>query len=302
VKTIEAFERDVILQTQFLQTFQPQHPLSDITQRNSIFCGSGDSFAAAMLAEAHSDLKVRAADPLDLLKNQQITKKHNVFLISISGNTISNIKVAKLARKSTGITSNPKSRLANTCSRTILLKFPNSDIFTGGSLSFLQSALTCISLVTNFNIPDGTKIFQKAIRETRKIKFRKRIFVLGNLHTFPIAMYGAAKFYELLGLDAHFERIEQFSHMELFSAKKGDTVIIFEEKNPHNIQLVKNLKKVGLKTFQPTLGTKNKIEQFLFFTFVAQLMPLFESKRKKQKDCHFVISKNLRNASNQMIY
>lgn len=302
MKTIEAFERDVILQTQFLQTFQPQQPLSDVSQRNSMFCGSGDSLAAAMLAEAHSDLKVRAVDPLDLLKNQQITKKHNVFLISISGNTVSNIKVAKLAGKSTAITSNPKSRLANACSRTILLKFPNSDVFTGGSLSFLQSALTCISLVTSFNIPDGTKIFQKAIRETRKIKFTKRIFILGNLHTFPIAMYAAAKFYELLGLDAHFERIEQFSHMELFSVKKGDAVIIFEEKNPHNTQLIKNLKKVGLEVFQPTLGTKNKIEQFLFFTFVAQLMPLFESKRKKQKDCHFVTSKNLRNASNKMIY
>ena len=149
MKTIEAFERDVILQTQFLQTFQPQQPLSDVSQRNSMFCGSGDSLAAAMLAEAHSDLKVRAVDPLDLLKNQQITKKHNVFLISISGNTVSNIKVAKLARKSTAITSNPKSRLANACSRTILLKFPNSDVFTGGSLSFLQSALTCISLVTS---------------------------------------------------------------------------------------------------------------------------------------------------------
>ena len=302
MKTIEAFERDVILQTQFLQTFQPQQPLSDVSQRNSMFCGSGDSLAAAMLAEAHSDLKVRAVDPLDLLKNQQITKKHNVFLISISGNTVSNIKVAKLARKSTAITSNPKSRLANACSRTILLKFPNSDVFTGGSLSFLQSALTCISLVTSFNITDSTKIFQKAIRETRKIKFTKKIFILGNLHTFPIAMYAAAKFYELLGLDAHFERIEQFSHMELFSVKKGDAVIIFEEINPYNTQLVKNLKKVGLKVFQPTLGTKNKIEQFLFFTFVAQLMPLFESKRKKQKDCHFVTSKNLRNASNKMIY
>ncbi|MFQ5572825.1 MAG: sugar isomerase [Nitrosopumilaceae archaeon] len=302
MKTIEAFERDIILQTQFLQTFQPQHPLSDVFQKNTIFCGSGDSLAAAMLAEAYSDLKVRAADPLDLLKNKPITKKHNIFLISISGNTISNIKVAKLARKSIAITSNPKSRLANACSRTILLKFPNSDVFTGGSLSFLQSALTCISLVTNLSIPDGMKIFQKAIRETRKIKFTKKIFILGNLHTFPIAMYAAAKFYELLGLDAHFERIEQFSHMELFSTIKGDTVIIFEEKNPHNIQLAKNLKRVGLKVFQPTLGTKNKIDQFLFFTFVSQLMPLFEAKRKKQKDCNFVTSKNLRNASNKMIY
>ena len=128
------------------------------------------------LAEAHSDLKVHVADPLDLLKNQQITQKHNVFLVSISGNTISNIKVAKQSRKSIAITSNPKSRLAKVCSRTIHLKFPNSDVFTGGSLSFLQSALTCISLVTNFVMPDSTKIFQKAIVEARKIKFNKKNF------------------------------------------------------------------------------------------------------------------------------
>jgi glycerophosphoryl diester phosphodiesterase len=115
-------------------------------------------------------------------------------------------------------------------------------------------------------------------------------------------MYGAAKFYELLGLDAHYERIEQFSHMELFSIHKNDTVIIFEEKNPHNTQLVKNLKKVGLRVFQPTLENSDKISQFLFYTFVSQLIPLFEAKRKKQKDCHFIISKNLRKASNNMIY
>lgn len=302
MKTIEAFERDIILQTLFLQTFQPQSPLSDVSQRNSIFCGSGDSFAAAMLAEAHSDLKVRAVDPLDLLKNQQITKKHNVFLISISGNTLSNIKVAKLARKSTAITSDPKSRLANACSRTILLKFPNSDVFTGGSLSFLQSALTCISLVTNLNIPDSIKIFQKAMRETRKIKFTKRIFILGNLHTFPIAMYAAAKFYELLGLDAHFERIEQFSHMELFSTKKGDTVIIFEQKNPHNTLLSKNLKKAGIRVIQPTTKYADKISQFIFYTFFSQLVPLFLAKKKQQQECHFVTAKKLRKISDNMIY
>ena len=302
MKTIEAFEKDVFLQIPFLQSFEPEPKLSDFTLRKAIFCGSGDSFASALLAEVHSDLQAHAADPLDLLKNKHLISKNNIFLISISGNTISNIKVAKLAKKPIAITSQPKSRLAKTCSKIIHLNFPNSDIFTGGSLSFLQSALTCISLVSNFNMPDGLKIFKKAIRVAQKIKISKRIFILGNFHTYPIAMYATAKFYELLGLDSHFEKIEQFSHMELFSATKGDTVIIFEEKNLHNIQLVKNLRKLGLNVFQPTLGTKNKISQFLFFTFLAQLIPLLEAKRKKQKDCHFITSKNLRNVSNKMIY
>lgn len=302
MKTIEAYEKDIILQTQFLQIFKPQSPISKVSQQKTIFCGSGDSFAAALLAEAFSDLRVRAVDPLELIKNKQIAKLYNVFLVSISGNTISNIKVAKFARESVAITSNPKSRLAKACKRTIDLKFLHSDGITGGSLSFLQSALTCISLVTNFTMLDNPQIFKKALAEARKVKFVKRVFLLGNLHTYPLAMYGAAKFYELLGLDAHYERIEQFSHMGLFSIKKDDTVILLEEKNSHNEKLVKNLKKIGLRVFHPTFNTNNKITQFLFYTFFTQLVPLLEAKRKKQNDCHFVTSTNLRKISDNMIY
>ena len=302
MKTIEAYEKDIILQTQFLQIFKPQSPITKVSQQKTIFCGSGDSFAAALLAEAFSDLRVRAVDPLELIKNKQITKLYNVFLVSISGNTISNIKVAKFARESVAITSNPKSRLAKACKRTIDLKFLHSDGITGGSLSFLQSALTCISLVTNFTMLDNPQIFKKALAEARKVKFVKRVFLLGNLHTYPLAMYGAAKFYELLGLDAHYERIEQFSHMGLFSTKKDDTVILLEEKNSHNEKLVKNLKKIGLRVFHPTFNTNNKITQFLFYTFFTQLVPLLEAKRKKQNDCHFVTSTNLRKISDNMIY
>ncbi|MBI3253238.1 MAG: SIS domain-containing protein, partial [Nitrosopumilales archaeon] len=82
--------------------------------------------------------------------------------------------------------------------------------------------------------------------QAEKIKIKNNVFLLGNQHTFPVAMYGAAKLYERLGTTAHYERIEQFSHMGLFCAKKGDTVIIFEKKNKHNLQLVKNLRKIGL--------------------------------------------------------
>ncbi len=302
MKTIEAYEKDIILQTQFLQIFKPQSPITKVSQQKTIFCGSGDSFAAALLAEAFSDLRVRAVDPLELIKNKQIAKLYNVFLVSISGNTISNIKVAKFARESVAITSNPKSRLAKACKRTIDLKFLHSDGITGGSLSFLQSALTCISLVTNFTMLENPQIFKKALAEARKVKFVKRVFLLGNLHTYPLAMYGAAKFYELLGLDAHYERIEQFSHMGLFSTKKDDTVILLEEKNSHNEKLVKNLKKIGLRVFHPTFNTNNKITQFLFYTFFTQLVPLLEAKRKKQNDCHFVTSTNLRKISDNMIY
>jgi hypothetical protein len=122
------------------------------------------------------------------------------------------------------------------------------------------------------------------------------------MYTYPIAMYCAAKFYELLGYDVHFQKIEQFSHMELFSIKKDDTVLIFEEKNSHNKQLVKNLKSVGLNVIHPTFESKNKISQFLYYVYLSQLFPLFEAKKRGRKECNFILSKKFRNASNQMIY
>ena len=90
--------------------------------------------------------------------------------------------------------------------------------------------------------------------------------------------------------------------MELFSANRDDCVMIFEEKNPHTVQLSKNLREIGLHVFQPTYVTKDRISQFLFYTFIAQMVPLLEAKQRNQKDCYFVTSKKLRNVSNKMIY
>ena len=301
MRTIEAFEKDLKMQTEFLKNFKKQKPLSDKQQKNTIFTGSGDSLASAMLAEAFSDFKVRAMDPLDLAKNKTIAKNNTIFFVSISGNTISNIKVARIAKKSIAITSKPHSRLAKTCNQSIILQSPNSDVFTAGSISFLESALTCISLVSLIMIPK-INLYKKAYSDAKKAKIRKRIFVLGNQYTYPVAMYAAAKFYELVGFDAHYERIEQFSHMELFSAKKDDTVIIFEEKNPHNTLLTTNLKKVGLNVILPDVTFTDKISQIIYYTFFSQLLPLFEAKKLGKKDCNFVLAKKLRKVSDNMIY
>ena len=302
MQTIEAYENDVKMQQEFLTNFKKQKTMPQNQQKNTIFTGSGDSLASAMLAESFSNFTVKAVDPLDLLKNNFISKNKTVYFVSISGNTISNIKVAKKSKKSIAITSRPKSRLAMASDESIILQFPNSDVFTAGSISFLESALTCISLVCPITIPKNPNIYKKAFEEAKKGKFGKRIFIIGNMHTFPLAMYCAAKFYELLGYDAHYERIEQFSHMELFSAKKGDTVIIFEEKNTHNTQLLKNLKKVGLNVIFPNHNFRDKISQIIFYTYFSQLLPLFEAKKIGKKDCNFVLSKKLRQVSDNMIY
>lgn len=239
-------------------------------------------------------------DPLDLYQNKFLVKSKQVYFVSISGNTITNIKVANIAKKTVAITSQSQSRLAKASDSIILLISPNSGIFTAGSISFLESALTCISLVKNIKIPN-VSLFKKAENSAKKAKISKRIFVLGNLYTFPIAMYCAAKFYEILGYDVHYSRIEQFSHMELFSAKNGESVIIFEEMTPHTKQLGKNLKNIGINVVHPDVPSE-KLSQVIYCIFFSQLISLYEAKKMGKKECTFVTAEKIRDVSDSMIY
>ena len=301
MNTIDAFEKDIELQVDFLKSFKKQKPILKPLQKNTLFTGSGDSLISSLLAESFSEGMIRAMDPLDLYKNKHLVKSKHVYFVSISGNTITNIKVAKLTKKPIAITSKSDSRLAKVSDDVILLDAPTHHVFTAGSITFLESALTCISLVKSLSIPKPDGIFKKAKSDAKKARVSKKIYVLGNLLTFPIAMFCAAKFYEVMGYDAHYSRIEQFSHMELFSANRGDTVIIFETKNAHNRQLAKNLTKVGINVIHPNLPS-GKIPQMLYCTFFSQFLALNEARTKRKKDCHFVTAKNIRSVSNHMIY
>ena len=296
VNSISAYENDLGLQLKFLKKFSPQK----ITNR-AVFVGSGDSLCAAMLAEAFSDYMFRAFDPLELAQNKKIAHKKHAYFVSISGNTLSNIRAAKLIRSKTAITKNPSSRLGKTCKNVIFLDYVDSGVLTAGSIGFLASALVCISLVRKFRIKNPAKLMHAAKLQAAKIKPQGKIYFLGNQYTYPIAMYGSAKISEILGMDSRYEKIEQFSHMGLFSAKKGDTVIILEAKNNHNSKLVLNLRKLGIRVFIPSIGG-DKFSQVLFYIFVSQFLALNLAKQKKIRECFFISQKKIRSASSGMIY
>jgi len=302
MRTISAFEKEIKMQINFLQEFVPQKILSKSQQKKTVFCGAGDSFVAAQIAEVFSDFRARAFDPLDLLKNRKLVKNSTLYLISISGNTISNVKLAKVIKNSIAITRDPRSRLAKNCKKIIILHYENSGVFTAGSISFLASLMTCLSLVSKISVREISTICKNANMQSKRASLRGKIFLLGNLHTYPIAMFGAAKLYEVIGLDAHYERLEQFSHTGLFSAKKGDTVIIFENKNKYNVMLTNILKRYGLNVICFDPKTKIIQEKILFFIFVSEFLALYHAKKKNQKDVYFVKAKKLRDASSSIIY
>lgn len=150
-------------------------------------------------------------------------------------------------------------------------------------------------------MPNFPNLFKKA-REVSKKPISGRVYVLGNLYSYPIAMFCAAKFQEILGADVRYERIEQFSHMGLFSSRKGDTVVIFEKRNKHNEKLVRQIKKCGLHPILVDPPTNDPVGQVIFFIFVSEFLSLHLAKIKNKKECFFVSAKKLRNASSSMIY
>ena len=225
---------------------------------------------------------------------------NQLYLISISGNTISNIQLARQAKVATAITANPKSELAKTCDDVITLKFNNTRIQTAGSIIFLANALMCISLVTRFKIPNYARLYKTASKVAQR-QIRGRVYVLGNC-TATCSNVLCGKITEVLGADVHYEGIEQFSHMGLFSSRKGDTVLIFEKRNVHNEKLARPIKKCGLDPIIIDPPTNDPIGQVIFFIFVSEFLSLHLAKIKNKKAFFFVENMKLRNASSSMIY
>ena len=292
--TIDAFERDIKSQPEMIRTVSLPVPIPEEEQRCAVFAGSGDSLAAAMLAEAFSGGLARAADPRDVGPSAG-----HVYFVSVSGSTVANVRAAKRASESTAITANPGSRLARAAGRVIPLS-PQRRPVTAGSVSFLESALVCMALVRRFRIAGPEGLLARARRDAR-VRVSKRICILGSGLTYPLAMYFAAKFYEVLGYDARYARTEQFSHMELFSAKRGDTVIILERHGAHSRRLAEGLGRIGLDVIMPALPGPG-ISQVLYCTFLAQHVVLYEARRRRRRDCHFVTARKIRGVSDDMIY
>jgi len=168
MNTIDAFEKDIHLQVDFLKSFKKQKPISKTLQKNTVFTGSGDSLVSSMLAESFSEGLIHAMDPLDLYKNKHLVKSKRIYFVSISGNTITNTKVAKLTKKSVAITSKYDSILAKASDDVILLNAPTNHVFTASSIAFLESALICISLVKPLSIPKPCLIIQPDAKESLK--------------------------------------------------------------------------------------------------------------------------------------
>jgi fructoselysine-6-P-deglycase FrlB-like protein len=276
--------------------------------RGSVFVGAGDSYAAALAGFYASRGKCVAFDPYALATEPEAARGSEVFFISVSGRTASNLlalsKVRGIAKKTTVVTAVEDSPLVEGSDEFVTLPM-NYVPRTPGLLSFSLSALAVLKLVGDVGHCDFEGVYEGAKQESRKLSLANgTTYFLGNSLGHAAATYAAAKVYEMFGSPAHAEALEQFSHMELLSLRPIDSVNIFSAFDPEGIahKLGQALSSERYRsTLVPSAG-KSPVELFFHLVFVTQLWCLAEAKREGLEAPKFLGNERRLRISDSMIY
>jgi glutamine---fructose-6-phosphate transaminase (isomerizing) len=303
---IKALEEEAKGQISVLEEFSARR--LGKARRGSIFVGAGDSYAAALAGFYGSGGSCIALDPYHLASSPEIADGVDVFLISVSGRTASNVAAASrikgVARRTVAITSDEKSKLAGLVNSVIRLPI-SYEPRTPGLLSFSLSLLAVLKLIGVGQRCDFAGMLDSAVKDQGKIAWGKgTTYFLGNNLAYTVALYGAAKTYELLGLKAHPELLEEFSHLELFSLKTSDIVNIFSSFDPmdESGRLAEALSRGGYEALViPTRG-RSDIERVFHGVFLSQVSVLRRARDAGLSKPSFLSSKARLDASDSMIY
>ncbi|HXG05699.1 MAG TPA: SIS domain-containing protein [Nitrososphaera sp.] len=299
---IEAMRAEIEYQAQDLEKQSLPHP-----RKNCLFVGSGDSFVAGLVAHYISGGHALCCYPTDIIHNPSVVDGRDVYIVSISGNTKANILAARTARRrrggvlTTAITAKPASRLAKECHKVIALKYRSAGITTAGTISFSSSMLTCASLATKISLPrDLGSLYKRAKFQAETIASEignGTCFILGDSICYPVAVYGALKFNEVFGRKAFAYPAEEFCHSPLFSLKKGDTLIVMENK-----QLDQRLRDDGYSSVHVDFRGERGIRLLMRSTFFMQCLVLKLAQRHGLTTCYFLKNKRLLKTSSDFIY
>jgi fructoselysine-6-P-deglycase FrlB-like protein len=286
-------------------------PELERTGNNCVFVGAGDSFAAAKAAEYLSGFRARALDPYDLLLKPTAVEGKHLFVISVSGRTRTNVEAAKaahgIARRVTAITSDVRSALAEACDDAIELRFRKTGAVTPGTVTFTTTLLACYSRVRELPaMPDLGWAFDSSVKwsDTIELPTAGTVFIVGTGLGYCMAIYGAAKVYEVLGWKSQYQATEQFSHMELFSLSEGDFVLLIPASRADEkaAQLEDLLTGGGWNVAKTSLNEDDQVVHSILTSMQLQVLVWRTALRLGLEECSFKRKeKNLR-ISDNMIY
>jgi len=272
----------------------------------SIFVGAGDSYAAAVAGFYVSNGRCLALDPYSLLASPEMASGRDVVFVSASGRTSSNVAAARrvmgLAHRTWALTADDKSKLARATDETV--KIPMDYVpRTTGMLSFSLSLLAVVRMSSSLGSCDFGRAWRWAGRHSANVRFGGgTTYFLGNSAAFALSLYAAAKGYELLGAKCHAELLEEFSHMEVFSLRKQDSVNVFGCFDPAGMgeKLCRLIRTRGFDA-RHIAGDGSATERLFGSVFAAQLAALKEASARGLSEPKFLSSGSLA-VSDRMIY
>jgi fructoselysine-6-P-deglycase FrlB-like protein len=287
---------------QFARTSLPR------AAKGAIFVGAGDSYAAALAGFYASGGRCIALDPYSLAVMPEIARGLEVYFISVSGRTASNVLAARRVRDvasgTTALTAVEKSRLAGLTENVVRLPMAYVPRMPG-MLSFTLSLLAVIEIAAGRGSCDFKRALENAARDCEGMPLgRGTTYFLGNSLAYPAALYAAAKAYELLGAKAHAELLEEFSHLELFSLRKSDVVNIFSGHDQSEMagKLVGALGDQGYESFVVRSEGASEAERLFHAVFAAQLWVLEKAREAGLTRPKFLSGTGRLRVSDAMIY
>ncbi len=247
-------------------------------------------------------------DPYELIASPERARSKTVVVISVSGRTKANVAAARcvrgIAKETLGVTSNAASPLANEVDETILLPYEYRPRVPGVASFALSLAYSAKLLSVKLGFDFG-RACAAGRRVSRELKFSRSgcTFFLGNRALFAVSMYAAAKLYEFFGAKAQYQRLEEFSHMELFSLDGRDAVNIYDGFDPSRISriLSKSLKTAGYKTGIASAG-RSGVESVFGAVFATQFALLRWIEEAKIKRPYLLDAERKLAISDSMIY
>ncbi|GBC73762.1 Phosphoheptose isomerase [archaeon HR04] len=317
MSTLDAYEQEIAYQVESIPMLMQEMKgrwLSKEEQLNALITGSGDSFAAAMLAERLSGFRIQCIDPFEL--SSMLASRRMLYIVSVSGSTRAVLDAMDRARgygmKVVAITANAESKLARGADSTIIIRFKRTGVLTAGSIGFTASLVASASLAVKMDdvSVDVKAVFSKAGDDARDIMLAEQNYIVGDALTYPLAVYGSAKLYEVLGARASYCRLEQFCHMEVFSLKEGDKVLILSSEEKARM-LADGLRSNGIDaTLLEYCNDEGRcnvsyedetLSRLLYYTFLLQITVLNNAKRLGLRECAF-INHRLLGLSSSLIY
>jgi len=301
--------KELKAQPSLLRSFRESARWSELGETDDpILVGAGDSYAASLCASFLAGPRVVALDPYSLAESVKWAKARHVYIISISGETASNVELARrlkgLAKDTIAITCNPRSRLAAAADDVVELPFKPGGK-SPGIASFtlsLAAALKVCGLDSDCNFD---AVLSRAAVGSKRIRIsggRSVTHFVGNNEAFGASIYGVAKIYEFLGARAQASLLEEFSHMPLFSLSGSDIVNVFE--SPEGDKGKRLCERLRLGGFASSLIRPEgaRVERLYLIVFAMQMAAIKAARKEGLKSPYFLSAKKKLKISDEMIY